>query len=172
MSGMQTMLEAISNEVTARLQDPERAAAFSRQHLANLIWALAATNFPVSQQTFSAVCGAILTRADTCLPIEIANTVYACAKLLYYDAALLDTFATETTARISEFAPRDLVRQLQRSLLSSISELHATETFTHGVQLSIIFKPALPAKPPAPALSYRRWLHGPTANCSIPTTRC
>ena len=42
---LQGLLAAIANEVTRRLLEPAAADDFSRQHLANFVWALATLEY-------------------------------------------------------------------------------------------------------------------------------
>lgn len=67
--------------MTARLGKPEEAIKFSRQHLANSLWAMATLELLPSSRLLAAVAEAMKERASDCNPQEISNTVWAFAKL-------------------------------------------------------------------------------------------
>lgn len=73
-------MAAVETEMTARLGKPEEAAKFSRQHLANTLWALATLELLPSGRLLEAVAEAMKERASDCNPQEISNTVWAFAK--------------------------------------------------------------------------------------------
>ena len=74
-------MQAVEMEVTARLGMPEEAIKFSRQHLANSLWAMATLELLPSGRLLAAVAEAMKERASDCNPQEISNTVWAFAKL-------------------------------------------------------------------------------------------
>lgn len=74
-------MQAVEVEVTARLGVPEEAIKFSRQHLANSLWAMATLELLPSGRLLAAVAEAMKERASDCNPQEISNTVWAFAKL-------------------------------------------------------------------------------------------
>ena len=74
-------MQAVEVEVTARLGMPEEAIKFSRQHLANSLWAMATLEMLPSGRLLAAVAEAMKERASDCNPQEISNTVWAFAKL-------------------------------------------------------------------------------------------
>ncbi len=74
-------MQAVEVEVTARLGVPEEAIKFSRQHLANSLWAMATLELLPSGCLLAAVAEAMKERASDCNPQEISNTVWAFAKL-------------------------------------------------------------------------------------------
>lgn len=74
-------MSAVEMEMTARLGKPEEASKFSRQHLANSLWALATLERLPSGRLLTALAGAMQERASDCNPQEISNTVWAFAKL-------------------------------------------------------------------------------------------
>ena len=78
---LQELMSAVEVEMTARLGKPEEASKFSRQHLANSLWALATLERLPSGQLLIALAAAMQARASQCNPQEISNTVWACAKL-------------------------------------------------------------------------------------------
>ena len=74
-------MRAVEMEVANRLSRPEEAAKFSRQHLANTLWALATLEVVPTERLLKAVAQAIRERASDCNSQEISNTVWAFAKL-------------------------------------------------------------------------------------------
>ncbi len=84
-------MQAVEVEVTARLGVPEEAIKFSRQHLANSLWAMATLELLPSGCLLAAVAEAMKERASDCNPQEISkektlsfgvsNTVWAFAKV-------------------------------------------------------------------------------------------
>ena len=78
---MQSLMHAVEVEVTARLEKPEEAVKFSRQHLANSLWAMATLELLPPGRLLAAVADAMRDRASDCNPQEISNTVWAFAKL-------------------------------------------------------------------------------------------
>ena len=78
---VQGLMAAVETELTARLGKPEEAAKFSRQHLANTLWALATLELLPSGRLLEAFAEAMKERASDCNPQEISNTVWAFAKL-------------------------------------------------------------------------------------------
>lgn len=77
-------MSAVEMELTSRLSQPEEACKFSRQHLANSLWALATLERLPSGRLLTALAGAMQERASDCNPQEISNTVWAFAKLGRY----------------------------------------------------------------------------------------
>ena len=75
------LMKAVEKEMTARLAEPEEAAKFSRQHLANSLWAMATLELLPSGRLLHAIAEAMTERASDCNPQEISNTVWAFAKL-------------------------------------------------------------------------------------------
>ncbi|CAL8462328.1 g1861 [Coccomyxa elongata] len=128
-----TLMTNVASEVTARLSSAE-SSAFSRQHLANLIWSFATLELDPGPAFLRAVANAMAERASNCNPQEISNTVWAYAKLRFYDAAVMDTFANEAMRRIDEFSQQNLANlawamgklsHFHEGLLDAIAE-HAT----------------------------------------------
>ena len=78
---LQELMSAVEMEMTARLGKPEEASKFSRQHLANSLWALATLERLPSGRLLTALAAAMQERASDCNPQEISNTVWAFAKL-------------------------------------------------------------------------------------------
>ncbi len=78
---VQALMQAVEVEVTTRLGVPEEAIKFSRQHLANSLWAMATLELLPSGRLLAAVADAMKERASDCNPQEISNTVWAFAKL-------------------------------------------------------------------------------------------
>ena len=74
-------MQAVEIEMTKRLGQPEEAAKFSRQHLANSLWAMATLELLPCGRLLAAVAAAMKERASDCNPQEISNTVWAFAKL-------------------------------------------------------------------------------------------
>ena len=73
-------MEAVASEVSKRLAGP-KASEFSRQHLANTLWAYATLDVDAGKRFLGAASRAMALRAHECNPQEISNTVWACAKL-------------------------------------------------------------------------------------------
>lgn len=86
--------------MTARLGKPEEAIKFSRQHLANCLWAMATLELLPSGRLLAAVAEAMKERANDCNPQEISNTVWAFAKLggLWCDLGLWENLCLWDTA--------------------------------------------------------------------------
>ena len=74
-------MSAVEMEMTSRLGKPEEASKFSRQHLANSLWALATLERLPPGRLLTALAAAMQERASACNPQEISNTVWAFAKL-------------------------------------------------------------------------------------------
>ena len=74
-------MSAVEAEVIARLGKPHEAAKFSRQHLANSLWAVATLDSHPSRHLLAAVAQALQERVKECNPQEISNTVWAFARL-------------------------------------------------------------------------------------------
>lgn len=73
-------MQRVSAEVVQRLSGTS-AAAFSRQHLSNTMWAFATLEFDPSRAFLGHVARAMTQRAGECNPQEISNTVWAFARL-------------------------------------------------------------------------------------------
>ena len=67
-------------EMIERLSSPT-AVAFSRQHLANTVWAFATVEYEGGSYFLGKLARALTLRAGDCNPQEISNTVWAFAKL-------------------------------------------------------------------------------------------
>ncbi|BDA46187.1 probable RAP domain-containing protein, chloroplastic [Coccomyxa sp. Obi] len=119
-----TLMTNVASEVTARLSSAE-SSAFSRQHLANLIWSFATLELDPGPAFLRAVANAMAERASNCNPQEISNTVWAYAKLRFYDAAVMDTFANEAMRRIEEFSQQNLLcsEEIWKGIMSQIDTL-------------------------------------------------
>lgn len=78
---LQALMTAVEAEIIARLGKPHEAAKFSRQHLANSLWAMATLDSKPSRSLLAAVAQALQERVKECNPQEISNTVWAFAKL-------------------------------------------------------------------------------------------
>jgi hypothetical protein len=76
----QELMSAAATEVTIRLTQGE-SETFSRQHLANTVWAYATLEVDPGWRLLSAMADAMCQRAADCNPQEISNTVWAMAKL-------------------------------------------------------------------------------------------
>lgn len=74
------LLSAVAVEVVARLGD-QRGQDFSRQHLANTMWALATLDYNPGRRALDVMAEALASRAAECNPQEMSNTVWAYAKL-------------------------------------------------------------------------------------------
>lgn len=74
-------MHAVEMEMSMRLGKPDEAIKFSRQHLANSLWALATLELLPSGRLLAAVAEAMKERASDCNPQEISNTVWAFAKM-------------------------------------------------------------------------------------------
>lgn len=74
-------MSAVEAEIINRLGKPQEAVKFSRQHLANSLWAVATLDIHPSRQLLAAVAQALQERVKDCNPQEISNTVWAFAKL-------------------------------------------------------------------------------------------
>ena len=74
-------MSAVEAEVITRLGKPHEAAKFSRQHLANSLWAVATLDSHPSRHLLAAVAQALQERVKECNPQEISNTVWAFARL-------------------------------------------------------------------------------------------
>lgn len=77
----QGLMHAVEMELASRLSKPAEAATFSRQHLANSLWALATLEKAPSPRLLVALADAMKERVSDCNPQEISNTVWAFAKL-------------------------------------------------------------------------------------------
>ena len=77
---VQEFFHAVSLNVIERLSSPT-AVAFSRQHLANTVWAFATIEYEGGSYFLSKLARALTLRAGDCNPQEISNTVWAFAKL-------------------------------------------------------------------------------------------
>lgn len=83
---MQDLFTAVAGEVSKRLSGPA-GSAFSRQHLANTVWAYATMEHGAGQQNgpikgfLSALAKALTQRAGDCNPQEISNVCWAFARL-------------------------------------------------------------------------------------------
>lgn len=67
-------MASIATEVTRRLLEPTAADDFSRQHLANLVWALATLEYDPGKRSLLALADALVNRADLCNPQEVSNS--------------------------------------------------------------------------------------------------
>lgn len=77
---LQELLNTVAAEVLRRLAG-STAAAFSRQHLSNTMWALATLEHDPGRPFLAAVAAAMTQRAGECNPQEISNSVWAFARL-------------------------------------------------------------------------------------------
>ena len=77
---VQDLMGVAVAEVTKRLAGPG-ASLFSRQHLSNMVWALATLEFSPGPVFLQAVAKALIQRAGECNPQEISNAIWAFAKL-------------------------------------------------------------------------------------------
>ncbi|KAL4855247.1 RAP domain-containing protein [Chlorella vulgaris] len=102
------LLGAIAEEVKRRLLDPTGAATFSRQHLANFVWAAATVDYDLGSRTLMCIAEALVSRADLCNPQEVSNSVWAFAKLSCYDGKLMEAMAAEATRSINNFSQQNL----------------------------------------------------------------
>ena len=114
---------SLVNEINRRLADPELEPTFSRQHLVNYLWALADVDYKPSDDALRAVVNGLKTRVDLCRSQELANAVWACGQLDYYDEDFLTLFAQMSVERIDEFNGINLA--LLASGLSKLSFFHA-----------------------------------------------
>jgi hypothetical protein len=105
---LQSLLSAIANEVHSRLSDPTQEKEFSRQHLVNYFWALAIADYNPGDAALRAVVNSLKTRVSLCNAQELANAVWSCSKLKYYDDKFLDLFADESVSRIDEFSGQNM----------------------------------------------------------------
>lgn len=108
----------IAKESYIRLTDLEKAATFSRQHLANIVYSWAVVDLNVGTQTLQVVADALSLRADECNPQEISNSIFAFTTLKFYHRDLFNAMATESRNRIDEFNALNLI-QLVHSLAQS-----------------------------------------------------
>jgi hypothetical protein len=108
----------IAKESYVRLTDPEKAASFSRQHLANIVYSWAVIDLNVGTQTLQVVADALSLRADECNPQEISNSIFAFTTLKFYHRDLFNAMAAETRNRIDEFNALNLI-QMVHSLSQS-----------------------------------------------------
>ena len=74
-------MSAVAAEVAARLGRPQEAQRFSRQHLANSLWAFATLELRPPTLFLEAAAEAMRQRVSLCNPQEISNTVWAFAHL-------------------------------------------------------------------------------------------
>ncbi|KAI3429562.1 hypothetical protein D9Q98_005650 [Chlorella vulgaris] len=102
------LLGAIAEEVKRRLLDSADAATFSRQHLANFVWAAATVDYDLGSRTLMCIAEALVSRADLCNPQEVSNSVWAFAKLSCYDGKLMEAMAAEATRSINNFSQQNL----------------------------------------------------------------
>ncbi|KAL4515162.1 hypothetical protein Ndes2526A_g09534 [Nannochloris sp. 'desiccata'] len=105
---MPSLLSAIANEIHCRLSDPSQEKEFSRQHLVNYFWALATVEYNPGDAAVRAVVNALTTRVSLCNAQELANAVWSCSKLKFYDDKFLDVFAEESVNRIDEFSGQNM----------------------------------------------------------------
>lgn len=109
---MQSLLSAIANEIHCRLSDPAQEKEFSRQHLVNYFWALATVEYNPGDAAVRAVVNALTARVSLCNAQELANAVWSCSKLKFYDDKFLDVFAEESLHRIDEFSGQNMVSKV------------------------------------------------------------
>lgn len=74
-------MAAVATEILARLARPQEASKFSRQHLANSLWAFATLSLHPSASFLEAAAAAMRERVSQCNPQEISNTVWAFATI-------------------------------------------------------------------------------------------
>ncbi len=106
---MPSLLSAIANEIHCRLSDPTLEKEFSRQHLVNYLWALAIIEYNPGEAAVRAVVNSLTTRVSLCNPQELANAVWSCSKLDFYEDTFLKVFAEEAVNRIDEFSGQNMV---------------------------------------------------------------
>jgi hypothetical protein len=107
-----SLLPSVVGEVTRRLLDPEKEKIFSRQHLANYIWALATAEYDPGEVALRAAAESLRTRLSLCIPQELTNACSGFAKLKYYDGSLMEDFAAEAVSRIDEFEAQNLAQMV------------------------------------------------------------
>ena len=78
---LQALMSAVAAEGVARLGRPQEASKFSRQHLANSLWAYATLSLRPSPAFLEAAAAAMRERVAQCNPQEISNTVWAFATI-------------------------------------------------------------------------------------------
>lgn len=116
------MIDLIAREVTERLQDSRRADAFTRQHLANVVWSWAAIGHDPGKKFLIIMADALVTRAEECNAQEIANSVWAFATLHVYHGPLFDSMCGEACHRLDAFNEQNMTNLL--SSLAKITHFH------------------------------------------------
>ncbi|KAK9861764.1 hypothetical protein WJX84_008936 [Apatococcus fuscideae] len=111
------LLDVVAHEVAHRLKltqgrplptDNSSSSMFTRQHLANMLWAYATLETHPGLSMLSLATSDLAKMAPTCNPQELSNTVWALAKLGHYDAEFLEIVAGEAERRITEFSQQNL----------------------------------------------------------------
>ncbi|KAK2080103.1 hypothetical protein QBZ16_002499 [Prototheca wickerhamii] len=103
------IVEVIAETHRRLVSGDERVlSAFSRQHLSNTLWALATLEYDPGKAVMAALGAAQATRVPTCIPQEMANSVWAFARLGAHSPELLAAVARESVPRIAEYSPQNL----------------------------------------------------------------
>ena len=126
-------MSGVEMELTARLSKAEEAAKFSRQHLANSLWALATLERLPSGRLLIAVAEAMKERASDCNPQEISNTVWAFAKLgkpLLLFTAVCCCFAPPLFLLFASVACYCFVPKLYTKLKDAVVQYISADTCT------------------------------------------
>ena len=77
----------------------------------NYLWALATVDYNPGLAAVRAVVKALTARVSLCISQELANAVWACSKLNFYDDEFLKAYAEESVNRMDEFNGQNLVRR-------------------------------------------------------------
>ena len=103
------IVEVIAETHRRLVSGDERVlSAFSRQHLSNTLWALATLEHDPGKAVMAALGAAQAARVPTCIPQEMANSVWAFARLGAHSPELLAAVARESVPRIAEYSPQNL----------------------------------------------------------------
>ena len=124
---IEIFLPDIVREVESRLLDTEKEKLFRSQHLTNFMWALATLDYQLGSHSFSMILRSLRRRIEECIPQEISNASWSCARLHHYDESFMDTLASHVSVRIESFRGQNLVRIVLILLFKNLLEHYTKE---------------------------------------------
>jgi len=106
---IKTFFPNIVRELESRLSEAEKERLFRSQHLTNFMWALATLDYHPGSRSFCMILTSLIKRIEECIPQEISNASWSCARLQHYDQPFMDTLASNVSAKIDQFKGQNLV---------------------------------------------------------------